>query len=99
MELVRGSMVLCGPQPAWRDLSLWDVYHGGQGEYGAGGCGRVETDFRCSGGEIEKMHDDYVTLTASLLDWIYTKIHLLNDRNFLNSIFLQLLLFLLQIYI
>ena len=35
---------------------------------------------------MEKMQDDYDTLTTSLLDWIYTKIHFLNDRNFPNSL-------------
>ena len=90
MELVRGSMVPGGHQPAGWDLSPWDVYHGGHGEYRGGGVWQSgETDFGCSGGEIEKikkMQDGYVILTTSLLDWIYMKIHLLNDRNFPNLV-------------
>ncbi len=34
--------------------------------------------------EVENMQDDYETLTTSLLDWIYAKIHEFNDRNFPN---------------
>lgn len=36
--------------------------------------------------DVEKMVDDYETLTSSLLDWIRNTIHKLNDRNFPNSL-------------
>ena len=36
--------------------------------------------------ELEKMVDDYETLTATLLEWIKLRITSLNDRNFPNSL-------------
>lgn len=36
--------------------------------------------------DVEKMVDDYETLTSSLLEWIRYTIHKLNDRNFPNSL-------------
>jgi spectrin beta len=36
--------------------------------------------------DVEKMVDDYETLTSSLLEWIRTTIYQLNDRNFPNSL-------------
>ena len=36
--------------------------------------------------ELEKMVDDYEALTSVLLEWIKTKITILNSRNFPNSL-------------
>ena len=36
--------------------------------------------------DVEKMVDDYETLTSSLLEWIRYTIQKLNDRNFPNSL-------------
>ena len=36
--------------------------------------------------ELEKMVDDYESLTTVLLEWIKAKIVTLNDRNFPNSL-------------
>ena len=36
--------------------------------------------------ELEKMVDDYETLTTGLLEWIKQKITELNNRNFPNSL-------------
>ena len=36
--------------------------------------------------ELEKMVDDYESLTTQLLEWIKTKVVTLNDRNFPNSL-------------
>ena len=67
MEYVRGSMVPDGHQPAEWDLSPWDVYHGGHGEYrGPGLWQSGETDFRCSGDEIEAMQKETKDLEPGL---------------------------------
>ena len=67
MELVRGSMVPGGHQPAGWDLSPWGGYHGGHGEYrGPGLWHSGETDFRCSGGEIEAMQKETKDLEPGL---------------------------------
>ena len=34
---------------------------------------------------MDNMKDDYETLTSNLLDWIYSKIEQLRDRNFPNT--------------
>jgi len=36
--------------------------------------------------DVEKMVDDYETLTTRLLEWICSKIEELNDREFPNSL-------------
>lgn len=36
--------------------------------------------------ELEKMVNDYESLTTSLLEWIKEKVVKLNDRNFPNSL-------------
>lgn len=36
--------------------------------------------------DLERSQDDYERLVTNLLQWIYTKIGELNDRNFANSL-------------
>ena len=35
---------------------------------------------------VDKMQDDYDRLTTDLLNWIYNKIHQLENRNFPNNL-------------
>ena len=36
--------------------------------------------------DVERMQEDYERLVTDLLEWIHTKVGVLNDRNFSNSI-------------
>jgi len=44
--------------------------------------------FQVIGGmvDLEHMQDDYERLVTNLLEWIHTKVTVLNDRNFTNSL-------------